>query len=66
MRVHTVPTGQPTPSLPDFVTQLLTALDSYDSPIDIRQAASTYGVTPTSLSAFVHSFVLASGHGIGV
>lgn len=60
--VHTVPPGEPAPGLPDFVTGLLTTLDAYDSPIDMSQVSSTYEVTPTHLTDFVRSFVLAGRH----
>lgn len=33
--VHAPPAGAASPDLPEFITQLLTALDSYDSPIDM-------------------------------
>ncbi len=55
--VRTVDPGDVAPDLPDFVTQLLTALDGYDSPIDMDQNSSTYGVEPTELAEFVRTYV---------
>jgi NADH dehydrogenase len=57
LRVETVPPGQPVPGMPDFVTQLLAAFESYDSPIDMSELSSTYDIEPTDLRDFVRSFV---------
>jgi len=51
--LETVAIGQPLPGLPDFVTDLVTALEMYDTPIDMRETASIYGVHPTPLNAWV-------------
>jgi uncharacterized protein YbjT (DUF2867 family) len=51
--LETVPVGQRLPGLPDFVTDLVTALEMYDTPLDVRQTATLYGVEPTPLSAWV-------------
>jgi NADH dehydrogenase len=53
----TVPPGQPVPGLPDFIADLLAVLDSYDSPVDISELASTYAVTPTPVADFVRNFL---------
>ena len=53
--VHTVPPAGPAPDLPEFITQLLTALDGYDSPIDMTQTSSTFGIELTHLTDFVHA-----------
>ena len=53
--VHTVPPEGPAPDLPEFISQLLTALDGYDSPIDMTQASSTFGIEPTHLADVVHA-----------
>ena len=55
--VHTVPLGDPAPGMPDFMTELLSALETYDSPIDSSALADSYGVTQTSLDAFVRGVV---------
>ena len=55
--VRTVPLGESVPGMPDFMTELLTALETYDSPIDSSAVADAYGVTLTSLDEFVHSVV---------
>lgn len=39
--------------LPDFVTDLVTALEMYDTPLDMRETTSIYGVDPTPLTAWV-------------
>jgi hypothetical protein len=58
--LRSVPPGGPVPGLPDFVAELLAALDAYDSNIDISELASTYDVTPTPVAEFVRDFVAAS------
>jgi uncharacterized protein YbjT (DUF2867 family) len=63
--VRTVQPGQPVPGLPDVVAGLLTMMDTYDSPIDSSELASTYGVTPTSLAEFVRDFLASNRHGVG-
>jgi NADH dehydrogenase len=62
--VRTVQPGQPVPGLPDAVAQLLAMMETYDSPIDSSELASTYGVTPTSLAEFVRGFLAANRHGV--
>lgn len=39
--------------LPDCVTDLVTALEMYDTPLDMRETTSIYGVDPTPLTAWV-------------
>jgi uncharacterized protein YbjT (DUF2867 family) len=63
--VRTVQPGEPVPHLPDVVAQLLAAMETYDSPIDSTDLASTYGVTPTSLEEFVRGFVGSNRDGFG-
>ena len=62
--MRTVQPGQPVPGLPDAIAQLLAMMDTYDSPIDSSELASTYGVTPTSLAEFVRGFLAANRHGV--
>ena len=63
--VRTVPPGHPVPGLPDFVTQLLAVLDTYDSPIDVSELATSYGVTPTPIAEFVRGFVASNRQQVG-
>jgi len=51
--LETVAVGQRLPGLPDFVTDLVTALEMYDTPLDMRETTSIYGVDPTSLTSWV-------------
>lgn len=55
--VLTIPPGEPVPGLPDMMSHLLAALETYDSPIDMSELPVAYGVTPTSLADFVRSFI---------
>lgn len=63
--VRTVPLGQPVPGMPDMITELLTALETYDSPLDMSALAAAYGVTPTSLADFVRGFVASTRQPVG-
>ena len=58
--VHTVPPEELATDLPEFIAQLLTALEGYDSPIDMTQAGSTFGIQPTPLADVVHAIVGAA------
>lgn len=57
--VNTVDVGRSIPTLPEFAISLLTALEMYDSPLDMTELADTYGVAPTSLATFVSDFMEA-------
>ena len=57
--VRSVPPGGPVPGLPDFVAELLAALDTYDSNVDISELSNTLGVTPTPVVEFVRDFIAA-------
>ncbi len=41
--------------LPEFIIELLTALDGCDSPIDMTQTNATLGIEPTHLADFVNT-----------
>jgi nucleoside-diphosphate-sugar epimerase len=43
--------------MPTFVIDLLSALDTYDSPLDMDEMRLTYAVEPTSLADYVRTFV---------
>ena len=55
--VRTVSPGEAAPSLPAFVVDLLTALDAYDSPIDMHGLQAACAVEPTPLSDYVRAFL---------
>lgn len=57
--IRTVAAGEPVPHLPDFMSDLLAAMDTYDSAIDMRELAAAYGVTTTSVDDFVGGFLQA-------
>jgi uncharacterized protein YbjT (DUF2867 family) len=58
--METIPIGQRLPGLPDFVTDLVTMLEMYDSPIDMRETASIYGVEPTPLISWIRQRSIAA------
>ncbi|MDQ4078158.1 MAG: SDR family oxidoreductase [Chloroflexota bacterium] len=49
---HITP-GEPLPGLPETVTHLAAAMDTYDSPIGMSETARTYGVQLTSVDTFL-------------
>ncbi len=51
--IETVPVGERLAGLPDFVTGLMTALEMYDSSLDMSETAAVYGVEPTPVTAWV-------------
>ncbi|MBD1591650.1 NAD(P)H-binding protein [Arthrobacter sp. S1_S22] len=58
--VRTVPQGQPVPGMPDLLAGFLAMLETYDSRLEMGDLAAQYGVVPTSLTSWVHRFVLES------
>ncbi len=58
IQVNTVPIGESVPGLPDFVVELITSLEFYESPVDMTEASSTYGIKPTSLEEFVRTHLV--------
>lgn len=60
IKVASVPLGHKVPDLPDFVSELLTALETYDSRMETASLAARYSVSPTTLAEFVHAFVTTS------
>lgn len=58
--VRTLPMGTRVPGLPDAVSGLLTALETYDSPIDSSTLAARYGLTPTPFADIAREAVAAS------
>jgi Predicted nucleoside-diphosphate-sugar epimerases len=58
--IETIPVGQRLPGLPDFVTDLMTVLEMYDSPLDMRETASIYGVEPTTAKTFLRQTFAAA------
>ncbi len=55
--IHHIAPGEVIPGLPEFVSHLLTALDTYDSIIDMRSTSTTYGVNPTDISQYVRTLL---------
>lgn len=55
--VETLPLGTPVPGFPDAVNELFQSLEFYESPIDMDELSSTFGVRPTPLDEYVSGFV---------
>ncbi|MCU1446865.1 SDR family oxidoreductase [Cryobacterium sp.] len=55
--VSFVPMGAVVPGLPPMLVDLLTALETYDTPLDMSQLSDRFGIQPTALQTFVHGFV---------
>lgn len=60
LSVRTIEPGQSVPGLPEAVIPVLAGLDGYDTPLDMTQLTSQYGVRLTTLAEFVHCFVTSS------
>ena len=58
--IETIAVGQRLPGLPDFVTDLMTVLEMYDSQLDMRETASIYGVEPTPIKAWLRQTFAAA------
>lgn len=52
--------GEPVPGLPGIAARMLAAIDTFDSPLDMRATAAEYGVTPTTLAEVAHEVVTAA------
>jgi uncharacterized protein YbjT (DUF2867 family) len=57
-----VPLGTSAPGLPDAVSGVLTALETYDSPLDMTGLSRTFAVPPTTLGDFVRDFLTRAEH----
>lgn len=55
-----VPLGTSVPGLPDAVSGVLTALETYDSPLDMTGLSRTFAVPPTTLGDFVRDFLTSA------
>ncbi len=55
--VRTVRPGEEVPGMPEQINMLFQQLETYDSPLDMRATAATFGIAPTTLDDFVHTFV---------
>ena len=53
--VRSVPPGEPLPGLPPVVSQLASALESFDSPMPMDDTARTFGVVLTDVRAFARA-----------
>jgi uncharacterized protein YbjT (DUF2867 family) len=55
IEVQSVAIGEKVPGLPDFVVELMTSLEFYESPVDMSEASKTFGVKPTTLEDFARA-----------
>ena len=51
--VQSVGLGEPVPGLPEVAAGLMSALETYDSIIDMTETARTFGVQQTTLEEFI-------------
>lgn len=58
---RSVPLGTSVPGLPEAASGVLTALETYDSPLDMVEQSRTFGVPPSTLGDFVREFVDRAG-----
>jgi uncharacterized protein YbjT (DUF2867 family) len=57
--IRWVDAGEPVPGLPPAVHPMMWSFEAYDSPLDTRELAATFGVEQRSLSDFIRGFVAA-------
>jgi uncharacterized protein YbjT (DUF2867 family) len=55
--INSVVPGQPVPGLPGPMVGMLTSLDFFDSPIDMDDLSSTFGVKLTPMNDFAAAFI---------
>ncbi len=55
--VDSVAPGQPVPGLPMFMAQNLAGFEFFDSPMEMKQLSTAFGVEQTSLPQFARGFV---------
>lgn len=55
--VRSVPPGTAVAGLPDAVSGVLAAMETYDSPLDMTETSRTFGVPPSPLADFVQAFL---------
>jgi uncharacterized protein YbjT (DUF2867 family) len=58
--VRWIDPGEPVPGIPEVVHPLMWAFEAYDSPLDMHDLSTTFGVTPTPLARYVRSFLGAA------
>jgi uncharacterized protein YbjT (DUF2867 family) len=63
LEVRHVKAGGPLPGAPEFVGQMLAALDTFDSPIPMDETARIFGVQLTSVDEFARRSVSVSRRG---
>ncbi len=51
--IEPVAPGEPLPGLPPIMSSLMAAMETYDSPLEMAETARTFGVTLTSVEAYV-------------
>lgn len=60
--VSYAPIGVEVPGLAPMLVGLLTALEGYDTPLDMSRLSDRFGIQATSLAGFVHNFVAGARH----
>jgi NADH dehydrogenase len=58
--VSYVPIGAEVPGMAPLLVDLLSVLETYDSPLDMRGPSARFGIKPTTLGDFVHTFVVGA------
>jgi uncharacterized protein YbjT (DUF2867 family) len=55
--IHWIDAGEPIPGLPPAVHPLMWSFEAYESPLDTRELAATFGVEQRTLADFVRGFI---------
>lgn len=53
IELRTIAPGEPLPGLPQVVSELAAGLEFFDSALDMRETAATFGVQPTPLESYL-------------
>jgi hypothetical protein len=60
---RSVAPGEPIPGLPEVVWGIAAALESYDSPVEMKETARRYGIRLTGVDEFARNSGVAQGVG---
>lgn len=55
--VRSVPLGSSVPGLPKFMSDTMTFMETFDSPLSMTETARTFGVTLTTLEEFIRKSI---------
>ena len=54
--INYIPVGETVPLIPESMSPLMSAFETYEDSIEMRETAAVYGIEPTPLTAFAKRF----------